>query len=150
MQEIDNMKFAILCPPQLKDDGDFVSNTYVDTRGFNHARFLFIMGVTDIGVGSTAEGTAPKIEECDTTGGSYTDVDDAALADAIADDEDSLLFAIDVDLRKSHKRYMQVTAPHAGDGSNGANMAIIAILSKAEGNVLATATAMGLEELIKA
>ncbi|MCK4958941.1 MAG: hypothetical protein KAT00_06065 [Planctomycetes bacterium] len=150
MLEIDNMKFALLLPPQLKDDGDFASNTYVDTRGFNHVRFLMIMGVTDIGVGSTAEGTAPKVEECDTTGGTYTDVTSAALADAIADDEDSLLFAIDVDLRKSHKRYMQVNAPHAGDGTVGANMAIIAILSKAEGNIPATATAMGLAELIKA
>ncbi len=150
MNYLDDMKTVLLLPPQLKDDGDFASNTYVDTRGWGHVRFLLITGVMDIAVGSTAEGTAVKIEECDTTGGTYTDVSDAALADAIADDEDSKLFAIDVDLSKSQKRYMQVTAPHAGDGTNGANLAIIAILSKPDGNGPANAAGQGLEELIKA
>ncbi len=132
MIEVQNMKMGILTPPQLKDNGDLAGNAYVDTAGWNHLRVLFIIGTLDAALGSAAEGTAPKVEECDTSGGSYGDVADAALADAIADDEDDKLFAIDIDLTKSHKRYMRVNAPHAGDGTNGVNAAIIYILSRPE------------------
>lgn len=152
MIEIQNMKIGILTPPQVKNDGNFVSNTYIDTAGWGHLRVLFITGIITASapIGSTAEGTAPLVEECDTTGGTYSDVTDAALADAIADDEDGLLFAIDVDLTKSHKRYMQVQAPHSGDGTPGAALAIIGILSKPEGNGPADAAGQGLTEHIKA
>lgn len=149
MIEVQNQKLAILTPPQLKDDGNLAGNTYIDTAGWSHLRVLFIIGTVDAALGSTAEGTAPKIEQCDTTGGTYTDVADAALADAIAADEDDKLFAIDVDLTKSHKRYMQVNAPHAGDGTNGVNAAIIAILSRPDIGPK-NAAEQGLEELISA
>ena len=150
MIPIQETKTAILLPPQLKDDGDFAGNTYVDTQGWGHARFLFIVGTVDEAIGSTAEGTAPLIEECDTTDGTYTDVTSAALADAIGATEDDSLFAIDIDLTKSHKRYMEVQAPHAGNGTTGCNLAIIAILSKPEGNGPASAADQGLTEHIKA
>lgn len=135
MIEVQNMKMAILTPPQLKDDGDFAGNTYVDTKGWGHLRVLFIVGTTDVAsgnaIGSTAEGTAPFVEECDETGGSYTAVTDAALADSIQYNEDDKLFAIDIDLAKTHKRYMRVNAPHSAAGAvNGSNLAILAILSK--------------------
>ena len=149
MIAVQNQKFVILTPPQLSDNGDLSGNTYVDTAGWNHLRVLFIIGTLDIGLGSTAEGTAPLIEECDTTGGTYTDVADAALADAIAADEDDKLFAIDVDLTKSHKRYMQVQAPHSGDGTTGVNAAIIGILSRPDIGP-SNAADQGLEELVAA
>jgi len=143
-------KRVLLTPPQLKDNGAFAGNTYVDTMGWGHVEFLFITGTLDIGLGSTTAGAAPKIEECDTSGGSYTDVSGAALADAIGAGEDDSMFAIHVDLAKSHKRYMEVNAPTAGDGTNGVNATIIAILSKPEGNGPANAGDMGLVELITA
>jgi len=151
MIEVQNMKIGILTPPQIKNNGDFDTNTYIDTQGWNHLRILFITGVITAAapIGSTAETTAPLVEECDTTGGAYTAVTGAALADAIADTEDGLLFAIDIDLAKSHKRYMQVQAPHSGDGAPGAALAIIGILSRPErgpGN----AAEQGLTEHIKA
>ena len=149
MIDIQNQKIVILTPPQLKDNADLDGNTYVDTAGWNHLRVLFIIGTVDIGLGSTAEGTAPLVEECDTTGGTYTDVAGAALADAIADDEDDKLFAIDVDLAKSHKRYMRVQAPHSGDGTNGVNAAILGILSRPEIGP-SNAADQGLEELVAA
>jgi len=135
MIEVQNMKMAILAPPQLKDDGDFAGNTYVDTAGWAHLRVLFIVGTTDVAagdaIGSTAEGTAPFVEECDEAGGSYTAVTDAALADPIQYNEDDKLFAIDIDLTKSHKRYMRVNAPHSAAGAvNGSNLAILATLSR--------------------
>lgn len=129
MIDVQRQKAILALPPQLKDNGDFAGNAYVDTSGWGHVRFLLAVGTLDIAIGSTAEGNALKIEECDTSGGSYTDVADAALADAIAADEDDSMFAIDVDLRKTHKRYMRVNAPHAGDGAVGANLCVIAILS---------------------
>ena len=149
MIEVQNMKFVNLLYPQLKDDGDLADNNYIDTQGWAHLRVLLQVGNLDIGMGSTAEGTAIKVEECDTSGGSYSDVTDAALADAIADDEDGCLFAIDIDLNKSHKRYMRLNAPHAGNGSTGVNASALGILSR-PGRGPANAAAMGLTELITA
>jgi len=91
MIPVQNMKFVTLLQPETKNNGDFTNNTYADTQGWNHLRVLFITGVITASapIGSTAEGTAPLVEECDTVGGSYTAVTGAALADAIADDEDN-------------------------------------------------------------
>lgn len=150
MIPIQQTKTLIVTPPQLKDNGDFAGLVPVDTAGWGHARFLFITGTIDAAIGSTAEGTAPKIEECDTSNGEYSDISGAALADAIAATEDNSLFAIDVDLTKSHKRYLQPDAPHAGDGTTGCNLCIICILSKPEGEKTADATGQGLAELINA
>ena len=111
------LKFTQCLAPTPKDNGDFAGNGAVDTRGLQELAFLVETGDLAAAVGSTAEGSALKIEECDTVGGSYTDVTDAALADAIAETEDNSLFCIVVDLKKSHKRFMRVNAPHAGDGS---------------------------------
>ena len=151
MLPIQTTKVGILTPPQVKNNDDFDSNTYIDTQGFSHLRVLFITGVITASspIGSTAEGTAPLVEECDTTGGSYTAVSGAALADAIADDEDSSLFAIDIDLTKTHKRYMRVQAPHSGDGTPGAALAIIGILSLPDVSPESAAEA-GLAEHIEA
>jgi hypothetical protein len=130
MIPVQEMKFVNMLYPQLKDDGDLVDNNYVDTRGWAHLRVLIQIGNLDIGLGSTAEGNALKVEECDTSGGSYGDVTDAALADAIAADEDGKLFAIDINLNKTHKRYMRLNAPHAGDGTTGVNASALGILSR--------------------
>ena len=126
MQDIQSMKVVTLLQPETKNNGDFTNNTYVDTQGWGHLRVLFVTGVITASapIGSTAEGTAPLVEECDTA------VTGAALADAIADDEDDKRFAIDIDLNKTHKRYMRVQAPHCGDGTPGASLCILGILSR--------------------
>lgn len=143
------LKFGQLVPPQLKNDGDFANNTYFDTQGLSAVLVLLNVGATDAAIGSTAEGNAVKLEECDTSGGTYSDISDAALADAIAADEDNGLFAIFVDLTKSHKRYMQINAPHAAAGSTGANMGAIAIGFPSD-QMPKSASEMGLTELIEA
>jgi hypothetical protein len=148
------LKFKTVTPPQLKDDGDFAGNTYYDTQGLAAILFLLAVGTTDVAagaaIGSTAEATAPLVEECDTTGGSYTAVTGAALANAIQYNEDDKLFGIYVDLTKTHKRYMQIQAPHSAAGAvNGSNLAILAVgfpLDESPRN----AAGMGLEELIEA
>ncbi len=154
MIPVQEMKMAILTPPQLKDDGDFAGNTYIDTQNWGHLRILFITGTTDVAagdaIGSTAEGTAPFVEECDTVGGAYTAVTDAALADSIQHDEDDSLFAIDIDLTKTHKRYMRVNAPHSAAGAvNGSNLTILGILSRPSIGP-SNAEEAGLTELITA
>lgn len=143
------MKFKTVTPPQLKDDGNLANNTYVDTQGLAALLFLITTGTIDAALGSTAETTAPLIEECDTSDGSYTAVSGAALADAIADTEDDSLFGIYIDLTKSHKRYMRVQAPHAGDGTNGVNACAHAIGFPVDESPR-NAAGMGLAELIEA
>ena len=132
--ESQNEYMKILMPWQLVDNGDFADNTYIDTiqNGvrWDRLRVEFHVGTLDAAIGSTAEGTAPYLEECDTTDGTYTAVTGkdgaaAALADAIGATEDDSIFAIEVDLRDAHKRYMEVNVPHIGDGTTGGNLCII-------------------------
>lgn len=117
MNLLQQLKFTQCLAPTAVDNDDFAGNGAVDTFGLKELAFLIETGDLAAAIGSTAEGTAPLVEECDTVGGSYTAVDNAALADAIADDEDNELRLIVVDLKKSHKRFMRVQAPHCGDGS---------------------------------
>jgi hypothetical protein len=130
-----NTKKVLLLRPQLKDNGDFASNTYVDTSGWGYLEILFLVGNTDVAagdaIGSTAEGTAPLVEECDTAGGTYAAITGAALADSIQYDDDAELKQIDVNLQDgTYKRYMRVQAPHSAAGAAvGSNLAILAILS---------------------
>lgn len=134
MIPIQSTKTVLMTPPQLKDDGDLASNTYVDTLGYAHLRVIIATGTMDEALGSTAEGTAVYLEECDTTDGSYDSLSStpgALLADAIAATEDDSIFIIDLDLR-GRKRYIEVNAPHAGNGTTGVNACIIGILSKAQ------------------
>lgn len=152
MQDIERMKFALLLPPVSANGANFGSNTYLDTAGWEHLRVLLITGAIAGGsaIGSTAHTTAPLLEQCDTTGGDYTAVTSAQLGDAIADSEGSKMFAIDVDLTMSHKRYMRVQAPDAGTGA--ALLAIVGILSrKSSGPAFGGgATEAGLQEKISA
>lgn len=143
------LQFTLLTPPQLKDNGDFAGNTYADTLGLSAILFLITTGTMDIALGSTAETTAPLIEECDTVDGTYTAVTSAALADAIADTEDDSMFGIFVDLAKGHKRYMRVQAPHSGDGTVGVNACSHAIGFPSD-QMPRNAAGMGLAELIEA
>ncbi len=83
-------------------------------------------------------------------GGSYTAVSGAALADSIQYNEDDKLFAIDISLTKTHKRYMRVNAPHSAAGAvNGSNLAILGILSRPAIGPK-DAAGQGLEELVTA
>lgn len=149
MIEIDKTRTVVLVQPSLADKAAF-TNGYLDTAGFGHVRFEFIIGTLDAIIGSTDTSTAPFVEECDTTDGSYTAVSGAALAAVIGATGDDVIRAIDVDLTKGHKRYMRVNAPTAGDGTTGCNLCIIGRLSRPEGGFAMTATAQGLTELVKA
>ena len=147
MNIVQQLKFTQCLAPTPKDNGDFAGNTYVDTRGLKELAFLIETGDLAAAIGSTAEGNAVKVEECDTSGGSYTDVTSAALANAIADTEDNKLFYIIVDLKKSHKRFMRVNAPHAGDGS-GTDSLLSVVAIGVPDSMPVNAAGAGLQELI--
>jgi len=150
MNQFETEKVVMMLPPQLKDNGNFAGNTYIDTMGYHgRLRVEFHVGTTDAAIGSTDEATPPKLEECETSGGSYTAITDAALAAVIGAGDDNKIFAIDVDLRKTHKRYIEVTAPHAADGTTGANLCIVGRLSGPE-KLPETAAEQGLEVLVSA
>jgi len=148
MIHIQGMKTVILLRPQLRNNGAFANNTYVDLSEWNHARFRFIVGDTDVIIGSGDTSTPPFVEECDTTDGGYTAITGAALSAVIGAGDDNKQFAIDVDLTKKHKRYARINAPTAGN-SSGANLTIICDLSRGAKSPL-NAAGMGLAELVTA
>ena len=143
------LKFGLLTYPALKDNGAFSNNTYIDTQGLSALLILIQVGAIDIGLGSTSASTPPLVEECDTTGGSYTAVTAAALSACPGASDDGKMYGIYVDLSKTHKRYMQVQAPTAGDGTAGVAAAILAIGFPSD-VMPRSATEMGLAELISA
>jgi hypothetical protein len=147
MIEVQDTKRVIMLRPQLKNNGAFENNTYVDCAGWGHLRVEFIIGDTDVAVGSGDAATPPKLEECDIAGGSYSDITDAELAAVLGADDDNKAKAIDVDLLHSHKRFVRVNAPTAGSGSSGCNLCIIATLSKPNISP-SNAEGQGLAELV--
>lgn len=141
MIEALNRKYVNMMYPQLKDNGDFANNTYADTFGWNHLTVLLQMGATDAAVGSDAEDAKPYLEECDTAAGTYTKIDAAEFAAVIADDDDGKMLAVDINLANgTRKRYIRVMEPHSADGTAGAAMAILGILSQPQ---IAPTTAAG-------
>jgi len=143
------MKFTNALYPELKDAGAFTTNNYVDTLGLSGLLFVMQMGAIDIGFGSTLATTPPLIEECDTTDGSYTAVSSAALSACPGASDDGKMYGVFVDLAKSHKRYMRIQAPTAGDGTAGVAASSVAIGFPSD-QMPHNAAGMGLAELIEA
>ena len=144
----DHTKIVIVTAPELKDNGS-PTLTYVDTKGWQKVRFIFVVGVTDI-----ATTAAPTITESALSDSAYVAITSpvtAALSAVIAADDDGKAYAIDIDMTAgARKRYLQPTFV-AGDGSNGTNVAIIAILSRStSGSVNELVVNSAFEELISA
>lgn len=147
MKFLQALTFASLVKPQGVDNTVFADNSPVDTRGLLELAFLVHAGDLAAAVGSTSAASAIKVEECDDEDGSYSDVSNATLADAIAADEDSGLFLIVVDLMKSHKRFMRLNAPTAGDGA-GTSSYLSAVAIGVPSRTPIDATDAGLTEFI--
>ncbi|MGH2271387.1 hypothetical protein ACQ9LF_06270 [Anaerohalosphaeraceae bacterium U12dextr] len=142
-----HLKYGVLVPPQLKDNGNLTGNTYFDTAGMAAVLVLGIVGTTDIAIGSTNVATPPYLEECDTTNGTYTKIPGSDLSAVISATDDNKIVGWFVDRAATRKRYLEINSPLAGDGTTGANFAAIAI-GIPEGNLPITAAACGLKELI--
>ena len=128
MKQASKIKTQVLLPMQLKDNDDLDNNAYIDCAGAAEVSVLIVTGTIDAALGSTAETTAPYLEECDTTDGTYTSFE-CELDAAIAATKDDKLYRLNVDRSNGgRKRYLRVNAPHAGDGTTGVNACIIAEL----------------------
>ena len=127
-------KFANAVIPVAIVNNTTIAATAVDTLGFDYATIVVQLGATDIAL------SAFKLTECDTSGGSYTDVTGAIFGTSVNDTgststlpsatDDNKLFVFSVDCR-ARKRYLKLAAT-VGNGSTGAYMSAIAILSRGE------------------
>ena len=143
-----NCKYVqITSPAALVDNAAFTTNT-IDTQGYDYLTVLVSVGATDIafaGLKMQESNDSGMSGAADITGlvfGTSTNTAGSTSAVPSATD-DNKLFAFHVDL-KACKRYLDVVAT-GGDGSTGAYMACIGILSRAA-QTPTTATGRGFDE----
>lgn len=133
MNVLQQTKVVNAIPPGvIKDDAAFVA-VAIDTLGWDYCQVLVTLGATDIAMAEL------KLTECETSGGTYTDVAGCDVADdadmfgnakglpSATDDDGVLLF--EVDLRAGRKRYLKLAAK-AGDGTAGTYLAAVAVLAR--------------------
>lgn len=75
-----------------------VTSSAIDTKGFEGCLFIVAMGTITGGAVTSAH-----VEQCDTSGGSYTELADTEIT--IADDDDGKLVLIDV--KNTSERYLK-------------------------------------------
>lgn len=126
-------KYVVAIAPQAILDNASATATAVDCKGFSYLEIPVQIGATDIAV------TALKLQECDTSGGSYADitgatfsagtnVDGVALALPSATD-DNQVHAFQVNL-VGRLAFIKVVCTF-GDGSVGGFVSATARLSQA-------------------
>jgi hypothetical protein len=110
MLGIQNLGFAnALLPVTLANASG--SGAAVDTKGYNSVLFVLSAGVTSGSI------SVFKVQESDTSGGSYTDITGATTTGPGATG-DGGLFAIPVNLRdKNRKRFLKVVVTEDNTGS---------------------------------
>lgn len=146
MYQNQDTKFVqVFEPVAIVNNGSWTQATpgYVDTQGFHSVLYLFNFGAMDIAMGVL------KVTECDTSGGSYTDI---PLADFSVSPltlpsatDDHHIFAARIPVNGLRKRYQKVTAT-GGNGSLGTFMSAVAILGNAEASPY-DATTQGFTQL---
>ena len=126
-----NAKYAVAIAPAAILDNTSATATAIDCRGSSYLEIPVLIGATDIAV------TALKLQECDTSGGSYTDitgatfsagtnVDGVALAlPSATDDNQPHVFQVNLVGRKA---YIKVVCTF-GDGTAGGYVSAVARLS---------------------
>lgn len=107
-----------------------VTSSTIDLQGFNRGAVIFSIGAA----GDTLSGSiywTLKLTECDTSGGSYTDVAledlhnvaDTVVIDSNTEDETAIKFGY-----KGNKRYLKAVATKTGTHTNGTPIGILAVL----------------------
>jgi len=134
MNRMQNIKYVAITPPGALIDNASATTAEIDTLGFDYLTIVAHLGATDIAM------TALAVTESDTTGsghanvtglvyGTSTDIDGNTSALPSATDDNGF-FVFQIDLR-GRKRYIDVTAT-VGDGTSGAYLTIIGMLSRAD------------------
>ena len=126
MQTPATLKGVIAISPLLVDNTTATAIA-IDTMGFNYALIQFIFGA---GANSV---TVLKLQECETSGGSYADITGSAFtgADLPSATDDNQIWNWNVKLGNGRMRFIKVVATLA-DESTGTNVAAIANLGMAE------------------
>lgn len=143
-------KIVNLTPPALIVDNASLTVAELDTLGYDYCQILVILGATDIAMSALAvtESDTSASGHANVTGlifGTSTNVAGSTSALPTAtDDNDFFEFQIDLRYRK---RYLDVTAT-VGDGTAGAYVTIIAILSRADQPPM-TATERGINQILR-
>lgn len=115
-------KSAVVTAPGAQVNNASATCTAVDTIGWDYARFRLFLGATDIAL------TAWKVQQCDTSGGSYADIATSDDATGTTGDgrlptatDDNNFFDILIDLR-GKMRFMKPVIT-VGNGTTGAYLA---------------------------
>lgn len=150
MVEGQNVKFVSVTPPAALIDNASATTAEVDTAGFDYATYVVYLGATDIALSALA------VTESDTSGsghsnvtglvwGTSANIDGTTSALPSATDDNKFQVA-QIDLR-GRKRYLDLTLT-VGDGTNGAYVAVLCILSRAAETPV-TVSAMGCDEVLR-
>lgn len=151
MNALQTTKFLNITPPAAIVDNASWATVEIDTLGWDFLQIVAILGATDIAMAALA------VTQSDTSGsghanitglvwGTSTNTDGTTSALPSAGDDNTIQLA-EIDLR-GKKRYIDVTAT-GGDGSAGAFLCIIAILSRGK-DAPVTATERGCNEILRA
>ena len=130
MNPLHEERVTLMLPPQVKNNGAFGAQTPLYVGGAGAAKIELLVGATDVIIGTTNTATPPILEECDTVGGSYTEIASAKLAAVIAATSGDKVFAIDVPNLGQRKAFVRVKAPTAGNASTGAMLCIRGVVTK--------------------
>lgn len=100
----ENSYFVVALTPASRNAGAATSAA-IDTSGYDGLTVLVHAGT--LGASATLD---CKVTECDTSGGSYTDVTNAAITQLVKATDDDKVAAIDVRLgdRANRKRYVKI------------------------------------------
>ncbi|HEX8773260.1 MAG TPA: hypothetical protein VF735_06605 [Pyrinomonadaceae bacterium] len=120
-------RVQVIEPAAIVDNAS-ITTTEIDTLGFEECDVHVRVGATDIGL------TALKIQESDTSGSGYTDIDgldystDGILPGA---SDDNKTYSFHIRLGNGRKRYLKLVAT-GGDGTAGSFVVAEAWLSNAK------------------
>ena len=134
MIEAQNAKYGVLVAPgAILDDASATSNA-LDCTGYDYLEVMVPIGATDIAM------AALKLQECDTAGGTYTDIpgttfgtdsDIEGSTTALPDDEaDGEMVVFQVNLI-GRLKYVKLVLT-AGNGSTGTYANAVARLSRGD------------------
>jgi len=127
-------KETVSFQPQAKVNNASASATAIDTQGFRYLEVSVFLGDTDIAL------SALKLQECDTSGGSYVDIvgtrvgtdnNDAGAASVLPTaTDDNKIWKFEIDLR-GRQRFIKPVVT-VGNGSTGAYLMILGKLWRGE------------------
>jgi len=134
---VQNASVVNTLPPGAIVDNTDWTFTAIDMQGYGSCLILLTLGATDIAM------AALKLTECDTSGGSYTDVPSADFAATLPSaTDDNKVVAWYVTMTGNRKRFLKPAAT-AGNGSLGTYLSGVALRGDPI-NGMATATDRGL------